>query len=157
MFRFWWIICAMVCFHKAVTLTNCLLSTPPPPVRPVSVKIHLPNIVSGVSTCRQIFPCCYLFKKVKTSFSGWPIKKKNSLQSQEHMHIYYLAFLTCNFPAFQHHSGLSCISFCRWQTLIGAALLVLFGKLGWVEMSRISRYHVRRKSSLLIIILQSKQ
>ncbi|XP_075870972.1 UDP-N-acetylglucosamine transporter TMEM241 homolog [Nelusetta ayraudi] len=29
--------------------------------------------------------------------------------------------------------------FQGWQTLIGAALLVLFGKLGWVEMSRISR------------------
>lgn len=35
--------------------------------------------------------------------------------------------------------------FCRWQTLIGATLLVLFGKLGWVEISRISRYYIDLK------------
>lgn len=28
----------------------------------------------------------------------------------------------------------------RWQTFIGAVLLLLSGKLGWVEMSRITRY-----------------
>lgn len=28
----------------------------------------------------------------------------------------------------------------RWQTFIGAVLLLLSGKLGWVEMSRINRY-----------------
>lgn len=32
--------------------------------------------------------------------------------------------------------------FCRWQTLIGATLLVVFGKLGWVEISRISRSYI---------------
>lgn len=31
------------------------------------------------------------------------------------------------------------INISRWQTLIGAVLLLLSGKLGWVEMSRISR------------------
>uniref|UniRef100_A0A3B4TTM5 Transmembrane protein 241 n=1 Tax=Seriola dumerili TaxID=41447 RepID=A0A3B4TTM5_SERDU len=29
--------------------------------------------------------------------------------------------------------------FQGWQTFIGAVLLLLFGKLGWVEMSRITR------------------
>lgn len=28
----------------------------------------------------------------------------------------------------------------RWQTFIGAVLLLLSGKLGWVEMSHITRY-----------------
>ncbi len=28
----------------------------------------------------------------------------------------------------------------RWQTFIGAVLLLLSGQLGWVEMSRITRY-----------------
>lgn len=30
--------------------------------------------------------------------------------------------------------------FFRWQTFIGAVLLLLSGKLGWVEISRIPRY-----------------
>lgn len=30
----------------------------------------------------------------------------------------------------------------RWQTFIGAVLLLLSGKLGWVEMSRITRYYL---------------
>lgn len=38
------------------------------------------------------------------------------------------------------HRDLNVPRICRWQTFIGAALLLLCGRFGWVEMSRISRY-----------------
>lgn len=35
----------------------------------------------------------------------------------------------------------------RWQTFIGAVLLLLSGKLGWVEMSCITRYFIPTTSA----------
>lgn len=42
----------------------------------------------------------------------------------------------------------------RWQTFIGAVLLLLSGKLGWVEMSRITRYFLYTASGFMLSCVQ---
>ena len=80
-------------------------------VCPVCFKVHLSNLISRVGLLR--------FQAIQSIYC-------DSLYICVHVPLLPLIF------------ALYILCF-RWQTLVGAVLLLLSGRLGWVEMSRVSR------------------
>lgn len=104
-------------------------------VCPFSVKVHLSNIISRVSSCwftsSLILFYHFMMSMRVQHHQGSCCIIITILDHNTEMSLWHQ-------PACWCHEHEVCSS--RWQTFIGAALLLLAGKLGWVEISRIPRY-----------------